>query len=178
MLPTQAFRKALLALTLASLLHITYVSKAMASLGGPLDSIESDRKAFEGKLSEIVVPQARNAQRHYTEHLIQQDGTEIREYALPDGTVFAVTWRGPTQPDLSVLLGSYYNEYQDTLALLQRSTSQHSNDRTAQRRGRSARVIRSKNMVLERSGHMRDIRGKAYLPQLMPDGVHPEDLLG
>lgn len=178
MLRTQVLAQSILTAGLVLVLHIFYVTDAKASLGGPLESIESDQKALQGKLSEIVIPQERNIQKRFSEHLIQRDGSEVREFALLDGTVFAVTWNGPTQPDLSVLLGSYYEEYQDTLSSLQRSGSQRSNGRVAQRRGHSARVIRSKNLVIERSGHMRDIRGKAYLPQLMPDGVGPKDLHG
>jgi hypothetical protein len=149
---------------------------AGASLGGSIDSIESDRKAFEGKLrsfSPSGSPSGTSSgpQRQFTIHEISQDGTKIQEYALPDGTVFAVSWRGPTQPDLSVLLGNYYSEYEQTLLKLNRPSG-----RTAQRRGRSSRIIRSKNLVIERSGHMRDVRGKAYLPDLMPTGLKAEDL--
>lgn len=161
-------------LALLFLLHTMYLNQAGASLGGSLSSIETDRKAFEGKLSEITAPAVDHGPEKFTEHLIRQDGMEIREYAIPDGTVFAVTWRGPAQPDLSVLLGNYFDEYQERVSQLERSN----NGRTAQRRGRSSRVIRSKNMVIEHSGHMRDVRGKAYLPKLMPNGVRPEDLHG
>ncbi|MFL5812483.1 MAG: DUF2844 domain-containing protein [Bdellovibrionia bacterium] len=153
-----------------ALIHVFFISHAIASLGGSIDSIESDRKAFEGKLRSLTTT---DSQKKYTVHEISRDGTQIFEYALPNGTVFAVSWRGPTQPDLTVLLGDYYQEYQDKLSSLNRASS---DGRTAQRRGRSARVIRSKNMVIERSGHMRDIRGKAYLPKLMPKDVKPEDL--
>jgi hypothetical protein len=143
--------------------QLFFVTHAMASLGGSIESIESDRKAFEGKLRAMT---SENSQKKYSVHEISRDGTQVFEYALPNGTVFAVSWRGPTQPDLSVLLGDYFHEYQEIA----------SSGRTAQRRGRSARVIRSKNMVIERAGHMRDVRGKAYLPNLMPKEVKPEDL--
>jgi hypothetical protein len=160
------------ALRTLAFIQIFFASHAMASLGGPIDTIESDRKAFEGKLRSLTTT---GSQKKYTVHEISRDGTRIFEYALPNGTVFAVSWRGPTQPDLSVLLGDYFQEYQDRLSSLNRSEPS-SEGRMAQRRGRSARVIRSKNMVIERSGHMRDIRGKAYLPSLMPQEVRPEDL--
>lgn len=169
-------QKVLRAIGPLALVHLFFVAQAIASLGGSIESIESDRKAFEGKLRSMTTE---SSQKKYTVHEISRDGTQIFEYALPDGTVFAVSWRGPTQPDLSVLLGDYYREYQDTLSSLNRSgnpTGNTADHRTIQRRGRSTRVIRSKNMVIERSGHMRDIRGKAYLPSLMPKEVKPEDL--
>lgn len=151
-----------------ALLHSVFITHAFASLGGSIDSIESDRKAFEGKLRSVTTS---DSQRGYTVHEISQDGLKILEYALPNGKVFAVSWRGPTQPDLTVLLGKYYSEYEQSITALNRPSG-----RSAQRRGRSARVIRSKNLVIERSGHMRDIRGKAYLPNLMPNGLTAEDL--
>jgi hypothetical protein len=139
-----------------------------ASLGGTLDSIESDRKRFEGRLA-LLKPIAPD--HHYRVHEITQDGNQIREYSSSDGKVFAVSWRGPTQPDLSILLGTYFQEYQESLTQKERTSG-----RTAQRRGRSARILRSKNLVVERSGHMRDVRGKAYLPDRLPKGFHSSDI--
>jgi hypothetical protein len=149
-------------------------SNAHASLGGSIDSIESDRKALSGRLSKIAPT---GVSERFTVHEIAQGSSTIREYALPDGTVFAVTWRGMTQPDLSVLFGSYFNDYQNALASMnQAGVLGTPETRHIQRRGRAARVVRGQNIVVERSGHMRDVRGKAYVPRLMPRDVLPEDL--
>jgi len=161
--------------SLTALLSLFLYSNTWASLGGSLDSIESDRKALSGRLSSMDSAGAPT----YSVQEIHRDGTRIQEYALPSGTVFAVSWRGPSEPDLSVLLGSFFDEYHQSVSEQNRSSNRTGNptsDRTARRRGRSTRVIRTDHMVLERSGHMRDVRGMAYLPELMPKGIHPEDL--
>ena len=38
-------------------------------------------------------------------------GTVLREYAGPDGKIFAVTWNGPFIPNLKQTLGSYFTEF-------------------------------------------------------------------
>lgn len=90
-------------------------------------------------------------------------GTTVREYAVPGGRVFAVSWRGPMPPDLSQLLGSYYTDYQTALA--------------AQQPGHTRRLqLDSGRMVYQTAGHMRDLRGTAYVPTLMPQGLSPGEL--
>ena len=137
-----------------------------ASLGGPLSSIQADRQALLGKKEKFASKSAQNAknvqnanlEKSYSVHEIQLSGRSIREYLSSNGIVFAVTWRGVSQPDLSVLLGSYFPEYKAATAQLRN-----------QRRG-TPQVIRSKKVVVEKSGHMRDVRGKAYLPEFVPVG--------
>lgn len=147
----------LVRLALVFVMTIFGSSFSHASLGGPISSIESDRQALNGQIRT-------SSHGNYSISDISQDGTTVHEYRRTDGTVFAVSWRGLTQPDLSVILGSYYQEYRD--ADLPRST----------RQARGARVIRSDNLVMERSGHMRDVRGKAYVPALLPQGFKAEEI--
>jgi hypothetical protein len=166
-LPLHAWRHChFLYILIAFVLVLSIVDHADASLGGKADTIETDRKAFQGRLGRVIHPSENS---DLSIHEINRDGTTIREYALPDGTVFAVTWRGITQPDLSVLLGKLYPEYEKAI-----STQAGSGIR---RHSRTSRVIRSKNMVIEHAGHMRDVRGKAYLPNLMPEGIEPKDIV-
>ena len=40
------------------------------------------------------------------------NGITVREFVLPSGVVFAVTWRGIKHPDLSQVLGNYHAEYE------------------------------------------------------------------
>ena len=72
----------------------------------------------------------------------------VKEYLSPNGTVFAVSWRGPRPPDLSQLLGSYFAEYQTAAA--------------APHAQRGHLLVQTENLVVETSGHMRDLRGRAY----------------
>lgn len=82
----------------------------------------------------------------------------------PDGTVFAVTWNGLGEPDLSQLFGTFYNEYEQA------------NKGTATPTGRLPKKVQSDNLVVFKSGHMRHVTGKAYNPNLVPSGFNLKDL--
>jgi len=127
------------------------------SLGGRADSVQKDRKFLEG--SEKIIPKE-----CFKVHEINSNGNRIREYVSPDNKVFAVTWRGISQPDLSVLFGDYYEDFKKAAARQKRH-----------RRG-EIKVVRTKKIVVEKSGHMRDVRGKAYIPTLFPNGVSAVDI--
>jgi len=89
-------------------------------------------------------------------------GHVIREYVSLTGTVFGVTWQGPSKPDLKQLLGTHFDELQQTAKP------------AAIRRGPV--VIHQPNLVFEMSGHMRAFSGRAYLPQLVPEGVQADSI--
>lgn len=100
-------------------------------------------------------------------HVLEVDdgGVSVREYVGPDGKVFAVTWRGMRQPNLPKLLGNYHGE-------LQAAEKQ----RPARRSLREPLQLKTLNTTSYRGGHMRDIRGRVFLTDHLPDGVRPEDL--
>ncbi len=132
-------------------------SPAYATLGGVESSIRADREALQGQHERVIAGES------YSIHEMTLGGRMVKEFLRPDGKVFAVSWSGVSQPDLSVLLGSYYSEYQIAAA-----------KQKVRRRG--SQIIRSQHVTVERSGHMRDVRGKAYLPDLMPRGTSPSEL--
>lgn len=100
----------------------------------------------------------------YNLHEIQTSaGTAVREYVSPSGSVFAVAWNGPWQPDLKQLLGSHFAEYQQAL---QSST----------RQSRGPISVHLPNLVVELSGHMRSFSGRAYLVDQVPAGVSMESI--
>jgi hypothetical protein len=78
------------------------------------------------------------------------------------GTVFAVTWRGQTIPDLRQLMGSYFDTFTSA------SNSQQSQ--------RSHMIIRQDDLVVRSGGHMRAYMGSAYAPKLLPAGVTEADI--
>ena len=80
------------------------------------------------------------------------------------GRVFAVTWKGLNHPDLSKILGNYYSEYMDH------------HQETMRTKGIKISHLVTPKMVLQKGGHMRDVHGKAYVPDLLPEGVKPEEL--
>ena len=103
----------------------------------------------------------------YTLHeVVLENGTRVREYATAAGLVFAVAWDGPVLPDLSALLGGYFNTFK-------RETEQ---SRLVGRRGSPVSMDRD-GLVVSSSGRMRNFFGHAYAPALIPAGVNVKDVL-
>jgi hypothetical protein len=100
----------------------------------------------------------------YTVRTVQSETTTVREFVAPSGIVFAVAWNGITQPDLSILLGSYNDDYQSTL------------NRENRARGRRIRSVRANRVIVEHWGQMRNLSGRAYDPSLVPGGVSLEEI--
>ncbi|HTP38015.1 MAG TPA: DUF2844 domain-containing protein [Steroidobacteraceae bacterium] len=133
---------------------------AFAALGDPESSVASDASALHGE--------AREASRAlYNLHaLTTGGGVQVNEYATPGGAVFAITWQGPSQPDLRSLLGSYYARYQSAAAASVQA-----------RRGAHREFsIRQGDLVLLSVSHLRSYRGVAYVPALMPAGLAAGEL--
>lgn len=131
----------------------------LASLGSDVTSVQADQAKMQGTLRTT-------SSDSYTLHEIQgSTGVAVKEYVSPSGKVFAVTWRGPFHPDLRQLLGSYYDQYVEGVQ------SQRSRGRN-----HGPLLIEEPGLVVQISGHMRSFMGKAYVPQMIPAGVHAEDL--
>ena len=126
---------------------------AHAALGGGADSVVSDRKALQ------AVSRATASYAGYTVHEVAADATTVREYLSASGVVFGVAWNGNAYPDLSELLGSYGDEYAAA------------RQKAVRKPGHRRQRLVTDNMVVETWGHMRNLRGRAYLPGLLPTGV-------
>jgi len=145
-------------ITLLFSVSLVFIGKpSNASLGGLESSADKDRVALSG--TRKMIPFGSYRIQEITDH--QQI---VREYVGKNGVVFAVTWRGSGQPDLSLLFGSYYSEYQQAELSSVRPI------------GRGPRRILSKDIVAEKSGHMGDIRGVAYVPSLVPSDFNLQEL--
>jgi hypothetical protein len=121
-----------------------------AALGEPEESVQKDRERVAGQSKRTVYPA-------YTLHEISgPDGRMIREYVSPAGTVFAVAWEGPTLPDLSSLLGSYYSAFEQAA----------SSPSSSRRHG--PLFVQAGPLVVESGGRMRAFRGRAYVTHLIP----------
>jgi hypothetical protein len=94
--------------------------------------------------------------------VVEPSGTTVREYIGADNVVFAVSWQGPSMPNLQQLLGSYADQF--TAA----ASEPH--------QGRRAVAIQSDQLVLRSGGHMRSFAGSAYVPALLPQGVTPDNI--
>jgi hypothetical protein len=131
---------------------------ARATLGGSADSVEADRAAFEGVRGVSI---DRNA---YTIDEIYYGATTVREYVSQGGVVFAVAWNGTRHPDLTALLGAYAGAYGDAV------------QRTPHRPGLRRLRLRTDGLVVEKWGHVRNLQGRAYAPDLMPAGVSIDEI--
>lgn len=151
------FQRAIVAAALcAQLLASAFPTPAWAALGDAEASVSADAQSF--KASPRI-----SARAAYTVHELQlPTGTVIREFVAPSGVVFAVSWRGPYKPSMSLLLGQYLGAY----ARAPRSPGST----------RSRVMIEQPNLIVHAAGHMRSFVGIAYVPQLLPVNVAEADL--
>ena len=84
-------------------------------------------------------------------------GTIVREYTDAAGKVFAVSWTGPTLPDLRTLLGDKFTALTDAAG--KRTHAGHSQLATSQ-----------SDVVIVSNGHMRSFTGHAWIPSALPAG--------
>src|SRR5208283_5627780 len=119
--------------------------RVQATLGEPAYSIEVDRQALSAVQRPVTV---RNG---YTVQEVESNANRVREYVSPGGVVFGIAWNGRVNPDLSQLLGSYEGEYRAALSQVPRIKG---NRRSLQ--------VETSHIVVEKWGHMRDQRGRAY----------------
>ncbi len=141
--------KLMLALAIAS-------APVFADLGGTLTSIKADQQKMAASLR---VTSTSGYQLH---EMQSARGIRVREYASPNGIVFGVTWNGPWAPDLRQLLGAYFNSY--VVAAQGRKAA------------RGPVTIQLPGLIVERGGHARSFFGRAYVPQMIPQGVTADDI--
>ena len=138
---------------------LTLSTSAFASLGDNESSIDKDGQSMKAAHQKSQVPgQA------YTVHTLTTSTVTVKEYLSTSGVVFAVSWRGAAKPDLSALLGSYYTEFSAASAKMEKG------------HGRHAINVKSAKVTVSSGGHMRDLHGKAFAPDLVPAGVNVETL--
>jgi hypothetical protein len=89
------------------------------------------------------------------------NGIVVHEYANAGGTVFAVSWSGPFQPDLKALLGPWFDTYTGLAA--QRKEAGHSH-----------MAVRDADLAVVSTGRMGAFQGRAWLVSLLPKDFNPE----
>jgi hypothetical protein len=134
---------------------LTFSISGFAALGGDVSSIQADQAHMRA--------QRRVTQRSaYSLHEMQaQNGTVIREFVSPQGKVFGVSWHGSAIPDLQQLLGSYYAEFVHAAPI---------------RRSHGPVSIQTPNFIIQSGGHQRALSGRAYVPEMLPEGVRAEEI--
>jgi hypothetical protein len=146
----------LLATILAAVV-LTITLPAFAGLGEDVSSVQADQAHVQGTLRTTQTSS-------YTIHEIKAStGTVVREYVSTSGKVFAVAWQGPWPPDMRQILASYFGQY------LQAAETQANS-----RAGRRPLVIEQPGLALQSGGHMRSFAGRAYIPEMLPQGIGAE----
>jgi len=156
-----AMKTIIYSLSLALVLSVAMFAAAQrvqATLGESAGSIESDRKALS------AVNRGVTARDNYTVQEIYSESNTVREYVSSSGIVFGIAWNGLVYPDITQLLGSYTGEYQEAL------------QQTLHQKGSRHLHVKSQNVIVEQWGHMRDLRGRAYAPALLPPGVSVDEI--
>jgi Protein of unknown function (DUF2844) len=134
-------------------------SATLAALGADAGSVAADRVALAAQLRVTATLQ-------YDLHEISSGAQTVHEYVSRQGQVFAVTWQGPVPPNMRQLLGEYFGRFQSAaVAAHQQSPGQHRQFQLAQ-----------PDLVILSSGRLRNFRGIAYLPTLLPAGVTVDQL--
>jgi hypothetical protein len=135
-------------------------SPASAALGGDETTVQADHARMKGTLRSTPT-------KAYTVHEIKaQTGTVVKEYVSPAGKIFAVAWQGPFLPDLRQLLGSYFEQFSQSAQEL----------KSKRPRVRGPLLIQEPGLVVQTGGHMRAYFGRAYIPELVPQGVPIEEI--
>lgn len=135
------------------------LSSAFAALGELAESIENDRAAMKGEGHS-------KPGKGYSLETITTAGLTITEYVSSDGVVFAVTWKGTGAPDLRLLFGPYFDEYQEGLIDLQHKKP----------RSKKPLMLKTAHLVIERVGSSRSMWGRAFVPALVPPAISLEDI--
>jgi len=138
------------------------VRGARATLGEPVDSVESDREMLSA--AKVTSKPISTAHANYTVYQLEYGGASVREYASSSGVVFGIAWNGLVHPDLTPLLGTYAGEYHEALA------------RTARRYGERHLEVKAAHVIVQKWGHMRNLQGRAYAPDLIPAGVSVDEI--
>lgn len=134
-----------------SLAFFLFTSSAWGELGGNIASIKVDQQSMQGSLQ---VTSAGN----YQVHQIQTaQGATVREFVSPSGTVFGVAWHGQFTPDLRQLLGPYFDQYVGATQ--------------GKKTVRGPVAVQLPGFVIQRGGHQGSFSGRAYLSQMVPQGV-------
>ena len=131
---------------------------AFAVLGEDVSSVQADRVHSNASM------RVTTAQNYTIHELRSATGVVVREYASASGKIFAVSWQGPTLPDMKQLLGSYFEEFQKAAQSQTRPG------------GHSPLIIQHPGFVVELGGHMRSFVGRAYLSDQMPSEVSNQEI--
>jgi hypothetical protein len=128
--------------------------EASATLGGDVASIASNEQRLAGARR---VEKLASGERH---DLQLRSGIVVHEYVSAAGAVYAISWSGPTMPDLRELLGPYFGQL----------------ERREGGGGHNRMTIVGSDLVVRSGGRRGSFAGRAWVPSLVPSGVNVEGL--
>jgi Protein of unknown function (DUF2844) len=143
-------------LTSLALVSLVVSVPAAATLGEDVTSVRADQTQMQGTL------QTTSAAKFAVHEIQLPSGTVVKQYVSPSGMVFAVSWQGPSLPDLQQVLGRYFEQYAG--AVRSRGI------------GPGPRSTQGSDLVVQSGGHMRAFFGRAYVQQMLPRGVLAEEI--
>ena len=150
--------KLVLRAAILSATMLMFALPSFAGLGEDISSVQADQAHMQGNL------RTTQAQAYTVQEIQAPTGIIVREYVSPTtGKVFGVAWQGPWPPDMRQILGNYFGQYQQAL---QAQANSHA--------GRRPLVIQQSGLILQAGGHMRSFAGRAYIPEMLPQGVSAE----
>jgi len=148
----------LLLIPVSGLALATASAPAWAALAGSVGSIEADRV-------HLAAAHRVDTMTNYVMHtLTLANQSQVREFARPDGVVFAVAWTGPSRPDLRQLLGPKF------------ATLQAENAVVNHRRTHRGLTVSHSDFVVRSGGHSGAFQGWALAPNFMPAGFPMSNL--
>jgi len=132
---------------------------AFAGLGEAASSVQADQAHMQGSL------RTTQTEAYTVQEIKAATGTVVREYVSTSGKVFAVAWQGPWPPDMRQILAGYFEQYQ-------KAAQTQANSRA----GRRPLLIEQPGFIVQSGGHMRSFAGRAYIPEMLPQGVSAEEI--
>jgi len=130
---------------------------AFAALGGDAASVDADVVKMKGQ------SRATPVSGYTVNEITLPTGTVVREYVSAEGKVFAVTWKGPSVPDLEQTLGTYFATFKAAASVPHGADHHHL-------------TVRTSDLVLQTGGHMRAHVGKAYVMSLLPPNFSLDEI--
>jgi Protein of unknown function (DUF2844) len=122
---------------------------ASAALGGDATSVEADRAQMKAQART-----ATSAAGYTVQQFELPSGTLVHEFVSAQGKVFAVSWHGPSVPDLRTTLGGYFEQFVAAA--------------NVPRHGHHPLYVQQPDLVVQSNGHARSFAGRAYVPSLLP----------
>jgi hypothetical protein len=136
---------------------LAFSISASAELGGDVTSVQNDQVRMKATLK------VTEAQAYTIQEITSPEGTVVKEFVSPAGKVFGVAWTGHFMPELQQLLGTYFVQF-----------SQAAQSQQASHRARRVISVQEPGLVVQSAGRMRSYHGRAYIPEMIPQGVGPE----